>query len=81
MPTTDTSEKGLESLIVAALTGQPVSDTLTAARDGHASYGGVSYVQGASRDFDHCSDHIGNFIFSFFEDCFDLVDDFIFDEF
>jgi hypothetical protein len=44
MPTTDTSEKGLESLIVAALTGKPVSDTLTAARDGRASYSGVSYV-------------------------------------
>ncbi len=52
MPTTDTSEKGLESLIVSALTGQPVSDTLPAARDGRASYSSVSYVRGDSRDFD-----------------------------
>ena len=52
MPTTDTTERGLESLIVAALTGKPVSDTLTAARDERAPYGGAGYVQGVSHDFD-----------------------------
>jgi len=36
MPTTDTSEKGLESLIVSALTGKPISDTVTATRDERA---------------------------------------------
>jgi len=51
MPTTDTSEKGLESLIVFALTGKPVSDT-TGVRDGRATYGGAGYVQGSSQDFD-----------------------------
>jgi len=30
MSKTDTSEKGLESLIVAALTGKPISDTTNA---------------------------------------------------
>ncbi len=52
MPTTDTSEKGLESLIVAALTGKPVSETLTAARDERAAYGGAGYVQGDPHDYD-----------------------------
>ena len=52
MPTTDTSEKGLESLIVSALTGQPVSDTVTGTRDPRAPYGGDGYVQGASQDLD-----------------------------
>jgi len=52
MPTTDTSEKGLESLIVAALTGKPVSATLTAAHDERAAYGGAGYVQGDPHDYD-----------------------------
>ena len=34
MPTTDTSEKGLESLIVSALTGKPVSGTGSAGMEG-----------------------------------------------
>ena len=38
MPTTDTSEKGLESLIVSALTGKPISDMVTATRDERAPY-------------------------------------------
>ncbi|HOT91186.1 MAG TPA: type I restriction endonuclease subunit R [Anaerolineae bacterium] len=50
--TTDTSEKGLESLIVAALTGRPVSATLTAARDERGAYGGAGYVQGDPHDYD-----------------------------
>jgi len=52
MPTTDTSEKGLESLIVSVLTGRPVSDTTTGPRDGRAPYGGAGYVPGDARDFD-----------------------------
>ncbi len=52
MPTTDTSEKGLESLIVAALTGKPVSETLTAVRDERAAYGGAGYVQGDPHDLE-----------------------------
>ncbi|MEA3341354.1 MAG: type I restriction endonuclease, partial [Chloroflexota bacterium] len=55
MPITDTSEKGLESLIVSALTGKRVSDTIgatSAARDERAPYGGAGYVQGHSQDFD-----------------------------
>ena len=52
MPTTDTSEKGLESLIVAALTGKPVSETLTAVRDETPGYGGAGYVQGDPHDYD-----------------------------
>jgi type I restriction enzyme R subunit len=55
MPTTDTSEKGLESLIVAALTGKSASDTTgatSAMRDAPSAYGGVRYVQGDPRDYD-----------------------------
>ena len=52
MPTTDTSEKGLESLILSALTGKPVRSTLAATRDERAPYGGAGYVQGVSQDFD-----------------------------
>jgi len=51
MPKTDTSEKGLESLIVSAFTGKSVSDT-TALREDTAQYGGAGYVHGASPDFD-----------------------------
>jgi type I restriction enzyme R subunit len=52
MPTTDTSERGLESLIVAALTGKPVSDTaVPGARDAAAAYGGAGYVQGDPHDY------------------------------
>jgi type I restriction enzyme R subunit len=52
MPTTDTSEKGLESLIVSVLTGRPVRDTWTATREDAAPYGGAGYVQGDPHDYD-----------------------------
>ncbi len=51
MPMTDTSEKGLESLIVAALTGQIVLAT-GGARESSAPYGGGSYIQGNPRHYD-----------------------------
>ncbi|MEA4882472.1 MAG: type I restriction endonuclease subunit R [Clostridia bacterium] len=68
MSTTDTSEKGLESLIVASLTGQAqLVDAATAAsamedrasgaypdgvRESAASYAGGGYVLGRSADYD-----------------------------
>jgi type I restriction enzyme R subunit len=52
MPPTDTSEKGLESLIVAALTGKPVNETLSVARDERGAYGDAGYVQGDPHDYD-----------------------------
>jgi len=51
MPT-DTSEKGLESLIVAALTGQNGSTPEdNALRESSTPYGGVGYVQGDPKDY------------------------------
>jgi type I restriction enzyme R subunit len=54
MSTTDTSEKGLESLIVEALVGTPPEDQPPG--DGLAEtpepWGGVGYVQGSPQDFD-----------------------------
>ncbi len=58
MPKTDTSEKGLEDLIVAALTGKPVSDTTTVGvRDQAVPYGGAAlqgrgYIQGDPHDYE-----------------------------
>ena len=53
MPVTDTSEKGLESLIVEAMTGQkaamPPTPTVSEER---ALYGGTGYVLGDSKDYD-----------------------------
>src|SRR3972149_4546840 len=54
MPLADTSEKGLESLIVTALTGQPVD---SAPSDGEAHerrppFAGAGYVQGSPKDYD-----------------------------
>ena len=53
MPTSDTSEKGLESLIVAALTGgsdaAPASD---GAREVPGHFGGTGYVLGSPKDYD-----------------------------
>jgi len=54
MPTTDTSEKGLETLIVSALTGitgtrASVDDEV---RESEAPYGGAGYVEGAPADYD-----------------------------
>ena len=53
MPHTNTSEAGLESLIVAALTGLPVQATtgIDAAKDAPAAYGGVGYVLGDPSDY------------------------------
>jgi type I restriction enzyme, R subunit len=54
MPTSDTSEKGLEALIVAALTGQGAGGTPSQGtlREDRAPYGGVGYVQGDPADYD-----------------------------
>ncbi len=53
MPSTDTTEKGLESLIVAALVGSASSDNAAAGnqREGGVAYGG-GYVQGDPKDYD-----------------------------
>jgi hypothetical protein len=53
MPTTDTSERGLESLIVAALTGEGAAfaPSGVALREPAAPYGGC-YVQGDPADYD-----------------------------
>ena len=60
MPHTNTSEAGLESLIVAALTGLPVQATtgIDAAKDAPAAYGGVGYVLGDPSDYnrEYCVD-------------------------
>ena len=59
MPT-DTSEKGLESLIVADLTGLPPEQTTDpdALREAPAAYGGVGYILGNDGDYDreYCVD-------------------------
>lgn len=52
---TDVSEKGLESIIVKALTGLPPAAAPTghsAAGDPHAPFGGAGYVQGDPGDYD-----------------------------
>ena len=54
---TDTSEKGLESLIVAAMTGHAdvasVSSAVSSAvSDGSGYYGGKRWLQGNSTDYD-----------------------------
>jgi type I restriction enzyme, R subunit len=53
MPRTDTSEKGLESLIVAALTGR-AGDTPadSEAKELATAYASAGYVQGDSKDYD-----------------------------
>lgn len=53
MPPTDASERGLESLIVAALTGRPESVALGSStlREGIAAYGS-NYRQGNATDYD-----------------------------
>ncbi|RLF62657.1 MAG: type I restriction endonuclease subunit R, partial [Thermoplasmata archaeon] len=52
--TTDTSEHGLESLIVASLTGRPTRDHSGEweIHDKTAPYGGAGYVEGDPRDYD-----------------------------
>jgi len=60
MKTTDTSEAGLESLIVADLTGLPPEQTTAPStlREAPAAYGGVGYILGDDRDYDreYCVD-------------------------
>ena len=54
MPTTDISEKGLESLIIAALTGTR-SDAVPTGNVVHEPsplYGGAGYVPGDPKDYD-----------------------------
>lgn len=53
MPTSDTSEKGLESIIVSALTGLSVEEVedKTVMRESVAPYGGAGYVLGSASDF------------------------------
>ena len=50
---TDTSEKGLESLIVAAMAGsaRPTPDTGNATREASALYGGAGWILGDWRDY------------------------------
>ena len=55
--TTDTSEKGLEALIVRCLTGtQPGSSSsaegIETVGEGRIPYGGSGYVEGSSKDYD-----------------------------
>ncbi len=53
VPTTDTSEKGLEALIVAALAGTSVGTaTEGGPRDIAVRYGGSGYVEGHPDDYD-----------------------------
>ena len=54
MPPTDTSEHGLESIIVASLTGLPLSlvTGTPEAAERQASYGGAGYVLGDPKDYD-----------------------------
>ena len=55
MPTSDISEKGLESLIVAALTGytEEAAPQVDVARESAAGpYGGAGYVEGNPADYD-----------------------------
>ena len=57
--TTDTSERGLERLICAALTGQPCDPSLAGTvAEPAASYGGVGWSCGNPHDYDreHCVD-------------------------
>jgi type I restriction enzyme, R subunit len=59
MPTTDTSEKGLETLIVSALTGRtPHTPGAGSTAEPPVSYGGVGYVEGDPHDYDtaYCVD-------------------------
>src|SRR4051812_22543560 len=53
-PTTDTSEQGLEALIVASLTGQTGAmwNGTRAVAETSTPYGGAGYVQGDPRDYD-----------------------------
>ena len=51
--TTDTSEKGLETLIMRHMTGEDgLPGPVDIARDRPAAYGGTGYVAGVARDYD-----------------------------
>ncbi|MBI2783092.1 MAG: type I restriction endonuclease subunit R [Gammaproteobacteria bacterium] len=50
--TTDTSEKGLESLIVRHLTGSDGLAAMPGVVDTHGSYGGIGYIAGSAQDYD-----------------------------
>ncbi len=53
--TTDTSEKGLESLIVTAMTGRPWPEEVVeegVVAESSAPYGGTGWLHGLSRDYD-----------------------------
>ncbi len=53
MPVTDTSEKGLESLVVAAMTGQAAAEPIPdAAGDAPLAYGGTGWLPGDAADYD-----------------------------
>jgi type I restriction enzyme R subunit len=54
MPTSDTSEKGLEALIVAGLTGQTSRGKAAGerVREPEAPYSGAGYVEGDTADYD-----------------------------
>jgi type I restriction enzyme, R subunit len=54
MSPTDTSEAGLESLIVASLTGLPVRDVSGGlpVQDAPVPYGGAGYILGSAGDYD-----------------------------
>ncbi len=57
MPTSDTSEHGLERLIISALTGEPPrgrdpSSAATSVGEASAPWGGAGYVEGDRRDYD-----------------------------
>jgi len=54
LPTTDTSEKGLEARIVAMLTGVPSGPPPNGDRvaEARAPYGGGGYIEGRAQDFD-----------------------------
>ena len=53
MPTTDTSETGLESLIYRAMTGLPDHpDAPDALHDPGAPYGGAGWIAGNAHDYD-----------------------------
>lgn len=52
MKTTDTSEQGLESLIVAAMTAQPAAAPGEAVRDRGEPFGGGGWIAGDPKDYD-----------------------------
>jgi len=79
--TTDTSEKGLENLIVSAMTGLPLGSGLGS--DDHTAYpperyGGLGYLLGFPRDYDreYAVDphHLAKFLAATQPDVLDALD-------